>query len=74
MDWNLGGIDYSPRLQAVIFSAGNASVSIDVSIDDTTFEGNESFLMTIDRFLLPSGVDIGNHGQATVIIVDDDRK
>ena len=43
-------------------------------INDIIFEGNETFHMTIDNFLLRSGVTIGSPSQATVTIVDDDCK
>ena len=37
-------------------------------------EGNENFMLTINPSLLPTGVTVGNPGQATVTIVDDDCK
>jgi len=36
-------------------------------------EGNEDFTLTIDPSL-PSGVSVGDPGEATVTIVDDDGK
>ena len=38
-------------------------------------EGNETFMLTIDSTSLPpTGVTVGDPGQATVTIVDDDGK
>ena len=49
------------------------SVPFDIPIsDDSVLEGNENFILTIDPFSLPTGVTVGDPGQATVIIVDDD--
>ena len=52
------------------------SVPFNVSIsNDSIYEGNEDFMLTIDPSSLPpTGVTVGNPGQATVTIVDDDRK
>ena len=44
-------------------------------IDDTEYEGNESFNVEIDpSFELPPGVIVGVTNEATVTIVDDDGK
>ena len=39
-------------------------------------EGNENFMLTIDSNSLPAGgtIIVGDPGQATVTIVDNDRK
>ena len=52
------------------------TVIFDITItNDTRPEGNsESFTLTIEESSLPSGVLVGNIGEATVTIVDDDRK
>ena len=53
------------------------SVPFDISItDDRILEGNENFMLTIDSSSLPDDgtVVVGNPGQSTVTIVDDDRK
>ena len=42
--------------------------------DDNTLESNENSILTINPSLLPSGVTIGDPGQATVTIVDNDGK
>lgn len=72
--WNLGGTDYSPGLHILKFSAGITSASFEVSISDTTFEDNENFYMTVDRYLLPRGITVGSHAQTLITIIDDDRK
>jgi len=49
------------------------SVSFDISIiNDTIFEGNESFSLNINPNLLPNNVSIGDYDEATVEIIDDD--
>ena len=52
------------------------SVPFDIPInDDDILEGNEDFRLTIDpNSLPPTGVTVGSPDQATVTIVDDDRK
>ena len=50
-------------------------VPFNISInDDILFEGNENFMLTINPFPLPTGVSVGSPDQATVTIVDNDRK
>ena len=50
------------------------SVPFDILInDDNIFEENENFTLTINSSL-PTGVMVGNPGQATVTIVDNDCK
>ena len=59
---------------SVTFLAGVTSVPFNISInDDNVFEENENFTLTINSSL-PTGVMIGNPGQATVTIVDNDSK
>ena len=53
------------------------SVPFDIPIiNDTIFEGNETFMLTIEPSSLPANVDVtvGSPDQATVTIVDDDGK
>ncbi len=46
-------------------------VPFDIPIyDDNILEGNESFILTISPSSLPTGVTVGDPGQATVTIVD----
>lgn len=68
----IGGNDYTPGPYTVTFPIGSTNASFVVSISDDTFEDNENFNVTIDRFVLSNGVVIGNYGQATVMIIDDD--
>ena len=50
-------------------------VSFNIPIfDDSILEGNEDFNITIIQSSLPTGVNRGNPGEATVTIVDNDRK
>ena len=68
-------MDYGSGPYTVTFPAGVTSVPFNVSIiDDMIFEGNENFILTIDRSSLPNDVTVGSPDQATVTIVDDDRK
>ena len=51
------------------------SVPFDIPInDDGIYEGNKDFMLTIDPSSLPTCVTVGSPDQATVTIVDDDRK
>ena len=59
----------------VVFLAGMTSVPFNISvIDNSLFEGNESFVLNINPDLLPDDVTIGNYGETTVTIIDDDGK
>ena len=67
-------MDYTSGPYSVTFPAGVTSVPFNISInDDNIFEENENFTLTINSSL-PTGVMVGNPGQATVTIVDNDRK
>ena len=51
------------------------SVAFDVPInDDNIYEGSEDFMITIDPSTLPDNVTVGDPGEATVNIQDDDSK
>ena len=51
------------------------SVAFDIPINnDMILEGLEDFMLTIDPSSLPTDVSVGDPGQATVTIVDDDCK
>ena len=51
------------------------SVPFNIPInDDDILEINENFRLTIEQSSLPTGVFVGSPGQATVTIVDNDRK
>ena len=67
-------MDYTSGPYSVTFSAGMTSVTFSISItNDSIFEENENFTLTINSSL-STGVMVGNAGQATVIIVDNDCK
>ena len=70
-------MDYGSGPYTVTFPAGMTMVSFNIPInDDDILEGSESFMLTIDPNSLPSGgtITVGSPDQATVTIVDDDRK
>ena len=68
-------MDYTSGPYTVTFPAGQTTATFDVPIiDDSILEGSEDFILTIDETSLPDGVTRGNPGEATVTIVDDDRK
>ena len=67
-------MDYTSGPYFITFLAGVMSVPFNISInDDNIFEENENFTLTIN-LSLPNGVMVGNPAQATVTIVDNDRK
>ena len=67
-------MDYTSGPYSVTFPAGVTNVPFSISVnDDNVFEENENFTLTINSSL-PTGVMVGNPGQATVTIVDNDRK
>ena len=67
------GEDYDSGPYRVKFNPGMTEVALDVSIvDDNVLEGNENFNLTVNISSLPSRVNVGDPGQATVTIVDDD--
>ena len=69
-------MDYGSGPYTVTFPAGITMVLFDIPInDDMIFEGNENFTLTIvPTSLPPTGVTVGSPDQATVTIVDNDRK
>ena len=68
-------MDYGSGPYTVTFPAGMTSVPFDIPInDDMILEANENFTLTINPSSLPAGGTVGNPDQATVTIVDDDRK
>ena len=55
--------------------AGETYASFDIAItNDTTYEGNEYFGLTINQGMLNDDFRVRNPYQANVTIVDDDRK
>ena len=64
-------MDYTSGPYSITFPSEVKSVPFNISInDDNIFEGNETFILTINS-LLPTGVMSGSPNQATVIIVED---
>ena len=66
-----GGDDYNSGPYNITFSAGMTSSSLAIMInDDSVFEDDESFSLTIDS--VPSSITIGDPREATVTIVDNE--
>ena len=70
-----GGVDYNIDSSRVIFPNGLTTASLRVSTnDDSKFETNEKFNVSIDPLSLPYGVILGSTASAVVTIADDDSK
>ena len=68
-------MDYTSGPYTVTFPAGITMVEFEVPInDDDILEGNENFMLTIDEVSLPDHITRGTPAEATVTIVDNDRK
>ena len=68
-------MDYTSGPYTVTIPPGQTTATHNVPIiNDTILEEDENFILTIDETSLPTGVTCGNPGQATVTIVDDNRK
>ena len=68
-------MDYTPGPYTVTFTAGIIQASFNVTlIDDNMFENNENFVLAVHPSSLPSNVTVGDPGQVTVIILDNDGK
>ena len=68
-----GGADYTRVGQLVLEANGQTRQSMDIPIlEDTVYEGDETFTVAIDTANLPAGVTAGSITAATVTIVDDD--
>ena len=75
MEYVGGGVDYNSGPYTVQFDAGVTRVLFDVMINnDNIFEENETFHFKFESSSLPTGVAIGNYGQSTVIILENDSK
>ena len=71
----MGIEDYNPGEYFAMFHARSTSAAISIVInDDIIFENNEFFIVNINSSLLPSYVAVRNPSEATVTILDDDRK
>ena len=68
-------MDYTSGPYTVTFPAGQTTATFYVPInDDNIYEINENFILTIDETSLPTGVTCSSPNEATVTILDDDRK
>ena len=69
------GIDYYSGPYTAVISSGTTTTTFDITLNnDQTFRGTRMFELSIDPSSLPNSVSIGNIGQATVIITDDECK
>ena len=68
-------MEYSSGPYTVTIPAGQTTATFNVPItDDNILEGSENFMLTINPSSLPTGFTVGDSGQATVAIVNDDCK
>ena len=68
-----GGIDYESGPYNVTFPIGCTNASFDIIIyDDNVFEGDESFIISIETII--NHHTVGTPGQATVTIIDTTSK
>ena len=68
-------MDYGSGPYVITIPAGMAMVPFNISItDDNIYEGDENFMITIDPSTLPDDVSVGNPGEATVTIPDDNSE
>ena len=68
-------VDYVAGPYTVTLLARETRITFSILIsNDTIFEGNETFIITIDQSSLPDDCTVGAVGSATVMIIDDDRK
>ena len=68
-------MDYGSGPYTVTFSAEETNVEFNVIINnDNILESNENFTLTINPSSLPSGFTVGDPGQTTVTILNDDSK
>ena len=69
----VAGEDYTSVSQMVIKANGKTEQLFDIPIlDDTVYEGDETFTIAIDKANLPAGVTAGATTSAPVTIEDDD--
>ena len=68
-------MDYNSGPYAVHFNVGVTNVTFSVTLkDDSSKENNETFTLNINSSSLPNSINIGNHDQTTVTILNDDGK
>ena len=70
-----GGIDYKFAKNYIIFNAGETSVVLrNPVLDDDIVESDEYFFLTINPPSLSTGVIVGDPGQTTITIVNEDSE
>ena len=70
-----GNKDYTSGPYNIIFHAGDVLAEFNISIsDDNIKQNNKSFILIIDPSSLPNYVSVGEPGNATVIVMDNDSK
>ena len=75
MEYVGGGVDYISGPYTVQFNAGVTEVPFNVALnDDSSKENNETFTLSINLSSLPNVINIGDHVQTTVTILNDDGK
>ena len=75
MDVTGGGVDYTSGPYTVTFPARQTTATFEVPItDDNTFEGNETFMLTIDSSSLPTGLTSADPDEATVTIFEEGKQ
>ena len=68
-------MDYDSGPHTVTFNAGSTTATFEVPItDDNMFEGNETFMLTIDSSSLPAGITTADPDQATVTIFEEGKQ
>ena len=69
------GVDYISGPYTVQFNVGVTRVPFSVTLkDDSSKEDNETFTLNINSSSLPNSINIGDHAQTTVTILNDDGK
>ena len=69
------GVDYNSGPYSIRFDVGATRVSLNISInDDDILEYSETFNLNVNESLLPNSVQVGDYGQTTVTILDNDCK
>ena len=69
------GVDYISGPYTIQFNVGVTRVSFNVTLkDDSSKEDNETFTLNINSSSLPNSINIGDHAQTTVTILNDDGK
>ena len=73
MEYVGGGVDYNSGPYTVQFNAGVTRASFDVLVNnDNILEDSETFNFSVNANSLPNRVTIGDQGQTTVTILDND--